>query len=119
MTSAQDIVRIKITLDNVKPTVMRRIEAPVSVKLDTLHEIIQAIMPWDNCHAYEFRVRESRWGIPLAEDDYFGFPVVDARKAALAQAMSEPNFKTLRYTYDFGDDWRHTIKIERRFAAEL
>jgi hypothetical protein len=28
MTSAHDIVRLKITLDNVKPTVMRRIETP-------------------------------------------------------------------------------------------
>ena len=25
----------------------------------------------------------------------------------------------LRYNYDFGDDWRHTIKVERRFSAEL
>jgi hypothetical protein len=33
MTSAHDIVRLKITLDNVKPTVMR-IETPVGVKLD-------------------------------------------------------------------------------------
>ncbi|MGO9486869.1 MAG: plasmid pRiA4b ORF-3 family protein [Rhodomicrobium sp.] len=119
MTSAHDIVRIKISLDNVKPTVMRRIEVPVSVKLDTLHEMIQAIMPWDNYHSYEFRVRESRWGIPMPEYGYFGFPVADARKATLAQALSEPNLKALRYTYDFGDDWRHTIKIERRFSAEL
>ena len=119
MTSAHDIVRIKISLDNVKSAVMRRIEVPVSVKLDTLHEMIQAIMPWDNYHSYEFRVRESRWAIPMPEDGYFGFPVADARKATLAQALSEPNFKVLRYTYDFGDDWRHTIKIERRFAAEL
>lgn len=32
MTSAHDIVRIKITLDNVKPTVLRRIEVPVRCK---------------------------------------------------------------------------------------
>ena len=119
MTSALDVVRIKISLDNVKPTVMRRIEVPVSVKLNTLHEIIQAIMPWDNYHGYEFRVRENRWGLPMPEDDFFGFPIADARKATLAQALSEPNFKILRYTYDFGDDWQHAIKIERRFAAEL
>ena len=62
MTSTHDIVRLKITLDNVKPTVMRRIEVPVSVKLDTLHEMIQAIMPWDNYHGYDFRVRETFWG---------------------------------------------------------
>ncbi len=119
MAHASDIVRIKITLDAVKPTVMRRIEVPVSVKLDTLHEIIQAIMPWGNYHIYEFRVRESRWGVPVPEMDDFGYPVADARKTTLAGALSEPNFKTLRYTYDFGDDWHHTIKVERRFAAEL
>lgn len=118
MAVTSDIVRIKITLDEVKPTVMRRIEVPVDVKLDTLHEIIQAIMPWGNYHLYEFRVRESRWGVPMPDMDDFGFPVADARKVTLERALSEPNFKTLRYTYDFGDDWRHTIKVERRFTAE-
>ena len=120
MASTSDIVRIKITLDAVKPAVMRRIELPVSVKLHTLHEIIQAIMPWEDYHGYEFRVRESRWGIPIPEiDDFFGYPFADARKTTLARVLSEPNFKALRYTYDFGDDWQHTIKVERRFAAEL
>ena len=119
MASAPDIVRIKITLDAVKPTVMRRIEAPVDVKLHTLHEMIQAIMPWGNYHGYEFHVRESRWGIPFPEMDDYGYPLADARKTTLARVLSEPDFKALRYTYDFGDDWRHTIKIERRFAAEL
>lgn len=118
MTGAQDIVRIKISLDNMKPAVMRRIEVPVSVKLHVLHEIIQAIMPWDDYHLYEFRVREKRWGVPMPEDDYFD-PPINSRKTTLAQALSEPDFKTLRYTYDFGDDWRHTIKVERRFSAEL
>lgn len=118
MAVTSDIVRIKIRLDDVKPTVMRRIEVQASIKLDALHEIIQAIMPWGNYHGYEFRVRESRWGIPMPEMDDFGFPVADARKVTLDQALSEPNFKTLRYTYDFGDDWRHTIKVERRFTPE-
>ena len=120
MANTSEIVRIKITLDAVKPTVMRRIELPVSVELDTLHEMIQAIMPWGNYHGYEFRVRESRWGIPMPDiDDYFGYPIGDARETTLSRVLSEPNFKTLRYTYDFGDDWRHTIKVERRFSAEL
>ncbi len=60
MVNTSDIVRIKISLDAVKPIVMRRIELLVSTRLDTLHEIIQAIMPWGNYHSYEFRVRESR-----------------------------------------------------------
>lgn len=63
-------------------------------------------------------MRETHWGIPQPEFGDFGFPLVDFRKATLARALSEPNFKTLRYTYDFSDDWRHAIKVERRFGAQ-
>jgi hypothetical protein len=52
MSSPTEIVRLKITLDHVKPAVMRRIEVPVSITLDLLHEMIQAIMPWENYHMY-------------------------------------------------------------------
>ncbi len=112
MPTQPDMVRLKITLDAVKPTVMRRIEMPIDVKLDSLHEMIQAIMPWDNYHAYAFRVRDRHWGIPVPDiHDYYG-PIGDARKTPLARVLNEPNFKVLHYTYDFGDDWRHTIKVD-------
>ena len=120
MSTPSEIVRLKIRLDYVKPTVMRRIEVPISVKLDTLHELIQAIMPWGNYHPYEFRIRDRHWRIPWPEtDDYYEIDVHDARKTTLARVLTEPNFKVLRYTYDFGDDWQHTINIERRFSAQL
>lgn len=122
MTSQPEIVRLKITLDEVKPTVMRRIEVPIDVKLDTLHEMIQAIMPWGNYHPYEFylRQRETHWRIPYPDiDDFYDIDVRDSRKTTLAHLLTEPEFKTLRYTYDFGDGWEHTIKVERRFSAEL
>ena len=41
MATLQEIVRLKITLDHVKPIVMRRIEVPVSITLDTLHEMFR------------------------------------------------------------------------------
>ena len=122
MAPTIEIVRLKITLDHVKPTVMRRIEVPVSVTLDTLHEMIQAIMPWENYHMYAFYLHltdDVRWGLPPPEDLGFGMDIRDSRTAPLAGILAMPNFKLLHYTYDFGDDWRHTIKVERRFSAEL
>ena len=124
MTDPIEIVRLKITLDDVKPTVLRRIEVPVSITLDTLHEIIQAIMPWDNTHMHAFYLRMidgPRWAPPLPFDldDGFGPPTRDSQQTRLADVLAEPSFKALRYNYDFGDDWRHTIKVERRFSAEL
>ena len=122
MPTAPEIVRLKITLDDVKPTVMRRLEVPVSTTLDILHEMIQAIMPWDNYHMYHFYLRlidDLRWGMPPPEDLDFGMDIRDSRAATLASVLAAPSFKVLRYNYDFGDDWRHTIKVERRFSAEL
>jgi hypothetical protein len=39
------------------------------------------------------------------------------RKARLADALEDSGGKTLRYLYDFGDGWEHTIKVERIEAA--
>ena len=41
MTGRTDIARLKITLDDVKPQVLRRIEVPVGIKLDRLHAALQ------------------------------------------------------------------------------
>ena len=42
---------------------------------------------------------------------------LDARKARLIDVLEDVGAKTLRYLYDFGDGWEHTIKIERAFDA--
>ncbi len=46
--SADTIARLKITLDDVKPAVLRRIEVPFTIRLDRLHLAIQAAMGWTN-----------------------------------------------------------------------
>ena len=77
-------------------------------------------MPWGNYHPYEFRIRDCHWRIPYPEiDDYYEIDVRDARTTTLAQVLAEPDFKKLRYSYDFGDDWDHTITADRRFSSDL
>jgi hypothetical protein len=44
--------------------------------------------------------------------DWGGGPL-DARKARLVDVLEESGAKTLKYLYDFGDGWEHTIKVER------
>ncbi len=104
------IARLKITLDDVEPKVLRRLEVPFSIRLDRLHLTLQAAFGWTNSHLYEIRVRDVGWGIP--DPDWGGGPL-DARKATLARIVQDTAAKTLRYLYDFGDGWEHTIKIEQ------
>ena len=56
--TADTVARLKITLDDVKPAVLRRIEVPFAIRLDQLHLAIQAAMSWTNTHLYEIRARD-------------------------------------------------------------
>jgi len=111
--SPKTIARLKITLDDVKPTVLRRIEVPFDIRLDRLHLTLQAAIGWTNSHLYEIRAGDVGWGMT---DPDWGDGPLDARKARLVDALEDA--KTLRYLYDFGDGWEHTIKVERLIDAE-
>lgn len=110
--SAASIARLRITLDDVTPAVLRRIEVPYDIRLDRLHLAIQAAMGWTNSHLYEIRARDAGWSTPLPDVDWAG-DFLDARKAKLDDVIEDMGTKTVRYIYDFGDGWKHTIKIER------
>jgi hypothetical protein len=110
--SADTIAHLKITLNDVKPAVLRRIEVPFDIRLDRLHLAIQAAMGWTNSHLYEIRARDVGWSTPLPDVDGAG-DFLDARKAKLDDVLEDIGTKTLRYIYDFGDGWEHTIKVER------
>ncbi|HYA74274.1 MAG TPA: plasmid pRiA4b ORF-3 family protein [Roseiarcus sp.] len=109
------ILRLKVTLDDVEPKVLRRIEVPADIKLDRLHLTLQAALGWTNSHLFEIRARDTGWGLP--DPDWPDGPL-DARKAKLIDVLEDAGAKTLRYLYDFGDGWEHTIKVERMTDPE-
>ncbi|WP_426437877.1 plasmid pRiA4b ORF-3 family protein [Bradyrhizobium genosp. P] len=110
--TADTIARLKITLDNIKPTVLRRIEVPLDIRLDRLHLTIQAAMGWTNSHLYEIRAGDVGWSTPYPEADGSS-DLLDARKAKLGDVLEDVGRKKLIYLYDFGDGWEHVIKVER------
>ena len=122
--SSNQIVRLKITLDDIKPAIWRRIEVPLATSLLALHEVIQAVMLFENCHLFDFvtgtRGTETRYIIPDPNDDFadddFG-DTMDASKTELG-TLIEVGIKRLVYTYDFGDNWQHTILIEAVAATD-
>lgn len=109
--TADTIAQLKITLDRVKPAVLRRLEVPIDIPVDRLHLTIQAAMAWTNSHLYELRAGDVSWSTPYPDADWAG-DFIDAREARLGNILDR-GIKSLKYLYDFGDDWEHTIKIER------
>src|ERR1700757_2924418 len=110
--TADIIARLKITLDNIKPAVLRGVEVPFNIRLDRLHLTIQAAMGWTNSHLYEIRAGDVGWSTPYPDADWSG-DFLDARKARLDNVMEDIGTKKLVYIYDFGDGWDHTVKVER------
>jgi len=106
------VARLKITLDDVKPVVLRRIEVPLALRLDRLHHVLQIVIGWTDSHLYEFRVRGIGFGIPDPDWDFRDGPI-DARKTTLLAAIEDTGAKSFKYLYDFGDGWEHSIKIEK------
>jgi hypothetical protein len=113
MTAA--VLCLKVTLDDVEPKVLRRIEVPADIKLDRLHLTLQAALGWTNSHLFEIRARDVGWGLP--SPDWPDGPL-DARKVKLIDVLEDAGTKTLRYLYDYGDGWEHTIKVERMIPAD-
>jgi hypothetical protein len=110
MIAPTEIARLKISLDDVEPAVIRRIEVPIGIRLDRLHAVLQAAIGWTNSHLWEFRAGDVGWGIP---DPRWSDGPKDASKATLATVLEDTGAKRLTYLYDYGDGWEHTIKIER------
>ncbi|MFP4539180.1 MAG: plasmid pRiA4b ORF-3 family protein [Dichotomicrobium sp.] len=110
MTRADRITRIRIELDDTYPAIWRRVEVPLTTSLKGLHEVIQAVMPFKDYHLFEFEVDGKRYGIPDPEWDDVR-QTFDAKNIKLA-ALTDRDVSRFAYTYDFGDNWQHTVTIE-------
>lgn len=109
-SGAASAFQLKVTLLDTKPPIWRRILVDGSISLDGLHEVIQAGFGWWNCRLHEFEIGRTRYGIPDPDWD-FGPTTVDERTVRLdAVAAAGSPF---HYTYDFGDDWRHKVVVEK------
>jgi hypothetical protein len=114
MSLATTAVRLKVTLRDIEPEVMRRIVVPLTIRLDRLHLTLQAAFGWTGSHLYAFTAAGVSWGIPDPGFDV-GTAPIDARRSRLYDVARETGARTIHYLYDFGDSWDHVIKLERWF----
>lgn len=113
-SSSKTIYQLKITLKNIKPPIWRRFQVLSSTTLEQLHEIIQSVMDWGNCHLHQFVISGVEYGKP---EPAFDFHVHDEKKIKLSQVVTGEKFK-FHYVYDFGDDWEHEIILEKILPSE-
>jgi hypothetical protein len=112
------IYQIKATLIGTKPPIWRRLLVPADFTLGQLHDALQVAMGWENRHLHEFRIGGQRFGVPDPDDRLMGGPDrVDEGKVRLSQVSNKVG-ATAQYLYDFGDNWEHTITVEKILTPE-
>lgn len=112
-------VQVHVALDDIEPRIWRRLIVPLDTTLADMHPIIQAAMGWSDAHLHEFDVGGLTYGdtwnlsAERTDDDA---RVYDAQEVRMRDFSRNPGV-TFTYVYDFGDNWRHTVTIEKLVAA--
>ena len=103
------VYQIKVTLNDSKPPIWRRVLVPDSISLHQLHTILQIVMGWTNSHLHQFIIDDEFYGEP--EEDGYSEDLRNEKPYRLNQFVVRKGFKFL-YEYDFGDSWEHTLHVE-------
>jgi hypothetical protein len=106
------LLQFKITLKDIKPPVWRRVQIR-DASLADLHENIQAVMGWEDCHLHRFEIDGVQYGRPDPEDDGFAMTFEDESGVRLSDLLPTNGDRTkFLYEYDFGDAWQHEVLFE-------
>lgn len=101
----------KIVIEDTHPPVWRRVIVPDQITFFELHKIIQILFDWDDAHLHGFHIPSD----DIVMDDEGGFDLWGNHYNDFDTNIDFffKNYKWIRYIYDFGDDWRHKINIEK------
>lgn len=102
---------LKIVMENTSPPMWRRVIIPEKITFHDLHIIIQKAFGWENAHLHDFSVPSKNIEIVSKKVDAFGTYNFEEDRTAVDEFLIHN--KWVRYTYDFGDDWRHKIIMEK------
>ncbi|MGD0953713.1 MAG: plasmid pRiA4b ORF-3 family protein [Methanotrichaceae archaeon] len=113
---AVPVYQLKVTLNDIKPPIWRRIQVRGDVTLFKLHKVLQAAMEWEDYHLHQFIVGEDYYAIP-SPDDPWPMETKNEKRAKLFQIAPAEKARFI-YEYDFGDSWRHDILVEKILHPE-
>lgn len=107
--SFTEIATLRIELKESDPPIWRVVEVPTSITLKALHDIVQIAMGWLDYHLWEMASGGQTYGLPT-DEDWGTAPRKVAEKVRLRDVLA-PGTTRIDYTYDFGDNWEHTLIV--------
>jgi Plasmid pRiA4b ORF-3-like protein len=111
---------LKVTLELDHHSVWRRIRVPANISFIELHGALQTAFSWHNSHLHDFTIYEKRDDGSLkqclqlvCDEEAFSYEGDIPLKMETGYQVKPFLSGKIVYTYDFGDDWEHTIELEQ------
>ncbi|MBC9958381.1 plasmid pRiA4b ORF-3 family protein [Yimella sp. cx-51] len=109
------LLTVRVDLGGSEPPIWRRLELRGDLRLDRVHDHLQAAMGWTNSHLHRFSAPNT----DVHQGNYFvtefdidegdaGTPETDVRLDQVLRTEGE----FINYEYDFGDGWTHKLVVE-------
>lgn len=132
-TSEAAVMKISMPFEGL--SIWRRVRVPLDMPFTGFHDMLQILFGWTNSHLHEFYVFDQTEAVEPYP--YFSpYHVTGDYKPVLTIAMDEelmsdtqeveqalekdlllsdivPKYTVMNYIYDFGDNWRHEIVVEK------
>ncbi len=109
------IYQLRVILEGISPLIWRRLLVPGDYSIADLHYILQIAFDWDNVHLHRFEIYGKEYGIGYVGGMSFWDNPCEVRLADFNFRRGEK----FLYEYDFGDSWRHLIRVEDILKTEL
>jgi hypothetical protein len=111
--SKAEVFQLHIALKRAKPKIWRRVLVHADIPLEDFSRVVQASMGWMGGHLYLFSD-----GMEEYAPAQMGLEGTrDTKKMPLRELLPEEKAR-INYIYDFGDDWDHTITLEKKLSPE-
>ncbi|WP_102344756.1 plasmid pRiA4b ORF-3 family protein [Bacillus sp. Marseille-P3661] len=129
-----EAVQLKVTLLLERHHVWRRLVVPLNLTFSEFHHVLQKAFGWEDYHLHEFYIFDqdtsghhysinhsaySKEGYRpivnlVCDEEAFAYPGEVEMRLENGIKLSEyiPHYKSLKYNYDFGDDWQHAVEVE-------
>ena len=82
------------------------------MRLNCLHDVFQIVMGWTDSHLHQFEKDGACYGVPYDEFEEDGIEIIDSNSVSL-NGLLKSEGDSLLYLYDFGDNWRHDVVVEK------
>ena len=119
-------LQLRVSLLGIRPPIWRRVLVPSNGTAEYLHHVIQIAMGWQDGHMHHFFLGKRPDWIMVEHPDVMNdsmFPAseepntVDSTQITIGELFSRGDGRVM-YEYDFGDGWRHDVKLEKELPVD-